>query len=97
MAWRDLAEDLAELFDDGDRADALEALAGLARRSRRAPTTDPAPHTKTGRVLRAVVGGARTPAAVAVVTGLHRLDVVAYLKVLRQHGRLTHTEEGWTV
>lgn len=93
MAWRDLAEDLAELFEQS--CDDREIDARNLARARRTPTTDPPPHTKTGRVLRAVVGGARTPAAIAKVTGLHRVDVVMYLKVLRQHGRLTHTEEGW--
>lgn len=95
MAWRDLAEDLAELFEQS--TDDREIDARNLARARRAPPRDPPPHTKTGRVLLAVVGGARTPAAVAVVTGLHRLDVVAYLKVLRQHGRVSHAPEGWIV
>ncbi len=96
MTWANLREDIADLFDDDDRRDDAE-IAELDPRHglRRVDRGDPPPHTKTGRVLLAVVGGARTPAAVAAVTGLHRLDVVSYLKTMRQHGRVACRAEGW--
>ena len=97
MTWRDLRSDIEELFDQSAILYDAETVARARVLHRRQPSHDPAPHTRMGRVLLAVVAGHRRPRAISSVTGLHRMDVVGALKDMRRLGMVCHEEDGWVL